>query len=279
MDSTEKTRAKYDRIHDWRVEIKQYRSGMRLLAVHPHQKIEDLHVQFLRDYLPGKRVLEIGCGVGHITKRVAAYAKSVHALDFSKVVGYAKKINSAPNIHYLKADATRLPFPDRSFDIVLSSEVLEHVPQGEQMIAEIHRVLVPGGRVCLSTPNLWTLFDPLEMLAAIRKPSRPLRWFKLLFRRTDTNPEEFDRPLFPATLRRWFRAQGFTVLLNKTYIFNFWREPYLSLMSALDRRMKQTKRSEKFAQYFLITTDALIESRFSPLQWMGTRQFIVAVKQ
>jgi SAM-dependent methyltransferase len=72
-------------------------------------------------------------------------------------------------------DATQLRFPPRAFDKVLCSEVIEHIPDADGAIAEIHRVLKPGGRLVLSTPNSasWYGFD------------RYVLWTKVLRRRWD----------------------------------------------------------------------------------------------
>ena len=55
------------------------------------------------------------------------------------------------------ADACALPFEDESFDTVLAVEVLEHVATPDKMIAEVHRVLKPGGALLLSTPFVWRI--------------------------------------------------------------------------------------------------------------------------
>jgi ubiquinone/menaquinone biosynthesis C-methylase UbiE len=52
-----------------------------------------------------------------------------------------------------------MPFPDAHFDIVVSSEVIEHTPNPEQAIKEIYRVLKPGGVMVLSTPNRFWIFS------------------------------------------------------------------------------------------------------------------------
>lgn len=62
---------------------------------------------------------------------------------------------AAPLFALLAGDALRLPFADGAFDAVICSEVLEHIPDYRAAIAEIARVLRPGGRLCVSVPRSW----------------------------------------------------------------------------------------------------------------------------
>jgi arsenite methyltransferase len=53
----------------------------------------------------------------------------------------------APNVEFAEAEAERLPFPDESFDVVISNGVIDLIPDKEAVFAELHRVLAPGGRL------------------------------------------------------------------------------------------------------------------------------------
>lgn len=271
-DQVQKTLRKYDQIHDWHREVRHYRKGMHLLANHPHEKIDAAHLELIGTSLAGKRVLEIGCGVGHLSRQLASRARLVCSIDLSAVVWYAARTNPHPRIHYLCANANQLPFADHAFDALVCSEVIEHIPTPRTAIREMHRVLAPGGVLCLSTPNLWTLFDPFALLGALRNPKR---WFAVLRRAQSTNSEEYDRPPFPRTLCTWFTDSGFSIRRHETRIFFFWQRPYLVLVSLLDRYFPH---SERLVREVLRITDALIESRIPPFRWMGTRQFIVVSK-
>lgn len=61
---------------------------------------------------------------------------------------------SVPNVQYLRATVPPLPFADGSFDTVISFQVIEHVRRDRELVAEIRRVLRPGGRLIISTPNI-----------------------------------------------------------------------------------------------------------------------------
>ena len=93
-------------------------------------------------------VLDVGCGDKPYLPLVADYAESYVGLD--SVPGpYVDDVGSADD----------LPYPDESFDLVLCTQVLEHVPEPGQAIAEIHRVLRPGGSALISTHGVF-LYHP-----------------------------------------------------------------------------------------------------------------------
>lgn len=115
---------------------------------------------------PGQRVLDLGCGEGrHVIAACALDGVDAVGLDLSlddlatarqRMTDFrAETPKDAPLFALLAGDALRLPFGDDSFDAVICSEVLEHIPNYRAAIAEIYRVLKPGGRFCASVPRAW----------------------------------------------------------------------------------------------------------------------------
>lgn len=100
---------------------------------------------------PGDRVLEVGCGAGHVLERFAGTART--GVDLSEGMVARARRRLGRDVTLLRASADRLPFPAGSFDVVLCTEVLEHVPDPRAVLAELLRVVAPGGRVVVSVPN------------------------------------------------------------------------------------------------------------------------------
>ena len=115
---------------------------------------------------PGERVLDLGCGFGRHAFEAFRRGADVVAVDRSadEVAEVTKMFGAmvaageaAPTqlARAVRADLTALPFPDGSFDTVIASEVLEHIPNDADAIAEIARVVRPGGRVAVTVPRWW----------------------------------------------------------------------------------------------------------------------------
>lgn len=95
------------------------------------------------DARPGERILDLGCGDGQLTARIAETGVQIHGVDASPAMVAAAR---ARGVAADEAAAERLPFPDASFDAVFSNAVLHWVRGQDEMMAEVHRVLKPGGR-------------------------------------------------------------------------------------------------------------------------------------
>jgi len=95
-----------------------------------------------------RRYLELGCGSGVVVTYLAKeYEGEVVGIDMDpqQVALAHKSGNGLPNVRYLEADATTLPFKSSSFDVVLSFGVLHHIKDWLGALKEVRRVLKPGG--------------------------------------------------------------------------------------------------------------------------------------
>lgn len=103
------------------------------------------------------KILEIGCGRGDFSIFLAqTFPKStIIATDFSSfAISNAKqKVEKLPNIKFLVADAENLQFGNKTFDLVISCETLEHVNHQLNMLQEIYRILKPDGQFIVTTEN------------------------------------------------------------------------------------------------------------------------------
>jgi len=133
----------------------------------------DLNVLGLRD---GQRALDLGCGAGRHVHAMYYHAEChVVGIDlgFDDVKRTREGFGSCPDMDpetrrafsLSVGNALSLPFPDASFDKIVCSEVLEHIPDYRQAVAEIERILKPGGTLAVSVPRYfpewvcWKLSD------------------------------------------------------------------------------------------------------------------------
>ncbi len=109
------------------------------------------------------KILEIGCGAGLFCLESARQATTVIGIDISLfVLDFARQVKDevhSQNVSFQQGDAEQLAFRDETFDLVICSEVLEHVPDPQRALAEIRRVTKPGGTVILTTPSAVSLSD------------------------------------------------------------------------------------------------------------------------
>lgn len=153
---------------------------------------------------PGERILDVGCGTGSLTFELATHPElaAINAIDFSPTfVAAAQARNTDPRVTIAEADATALPFPDRSFDRAMALLVLHFVPEAGRAIAEMRRVVRPGGVVAA------TVWDHLggmpgmrmavDTLAALSEAGRQLR-----------NRYIFQPMMQPGEMQRAFVAAG-----------------------------------------------------------------------
>ncbi len=96
------------------------------------------------------RVLDNGCGVGMYLHRFAWWAQLAVGLEYE---GPRARQALSPVSPTVQAAGEALPFPENTFDLILSHEVIEHVQDDRKAVAEMIRVLKPGGRLLLFCPN------------------------------------------------------------------------------------------------------------------------------
>lgn len=102
---------------------------------------------------PGERVLDVGCGTGTFAARLAARNPAQHILGVDVSEGMLaearRKTSAFPNVRFEQAPATRLPFEDAAFDVVVTASALHYVGRPADALAEARRVLRPGGRLAV----------------------------------------------------------------------------------------------------------------------------------
>src|ERR671932_852314 len=102
----------------------------------------------------GERVLDLGSGAGTdslVAAQMVGADGHVTGIDMTAAMLAKARAAAAEmgvtNVEFVEGEAERLPFPDETFDVVISNGVIDLVPDKDAVFAELHRVLVPGGRM------------------------------------------------------------------------------------------------------------------------------------
>ena len=116
---------------------------------------------------PGQTILDCGCGRGYYLKAISQLMPDCQLVGIDKdpdVLQVAHRQAAGDTTQVLQGDLSRLPMATGSCDRVLMSEVLEHLPDDQEALREVYRVLKPGGILALTVPpvhySFW--FDPLN---------------------------------------------------------------------------------------------------------------------
>ncbi len=132
------------------------------------------HNLLLRQLPPGERALDVGCGTGAFSRRLAERFECVLGLDLSPLMiqRARERSHTCPNIEFRVADVLAEPLPDAHFDAVASIATLHHLPLPE-ILPRLARALKPGGT--LAVLDLFRATTPGEILtSAIAMPASAL---------------------------------------------------------------------------------------------------------
>jgi ubiquinone/menaquinone biosynthesis C-methylase UbiE len=176
--------------------------------------------------LHGRRVLEIACGRGELAAWCATRSRPslFIAADFSMravCLARARVMDDAPidgRLQFIQADAQAIALPSSSVDTVICCETIEHVRDPRSAVRELARVLRPGGRLFLTTPNY------LGPMGAYRG------YLRLTGRRYTEEGQPINHFLIAPVVRRWVRRAGLRILrADSTGHYLLWprRQPRL----------------------------------------------------
>jgi ubiquinone/menaquinone biosynthesis C-methylase UbiE len=189
--------------------------------------LDELETAVALPRVRGRDLLEVGCGTGLVLQRLAPHARRAVGVDLSE--GMLRRA-AARGLRVVQGDAVRLPFRDATFDVVVSFKVLAHVERIDDALAEMARVVRPGGHLVLEFYNarsirhlvktlgpagrvaknakedaVFTRFDTLKGLRARVRP--PLRYVGHAGIRVFTPAAGFHKiPLLGGALRAAERA-------------------------------------------------------------------------
>lgn len=154
---------------------------------------------------PGQRVLEVGCGQGHLTVRLAERGIDIVGIDANP---NAPEVSGSERVRHMLAED--LDFADNEFDAVISVHAIEHIPPLDEAVSEMARVLKPGGRALFIYPA-----EPIQGLYAV--PTSVIL-YGTPFKATTVHCHR----LTPARVRRLMQPHG---LSETHHEFNLLKSP------------------------------------------------------
>jgi 2-polyprenyl-3-methyl-5-hydroxy-6-metoxy-1,4-benzoquinol methylase len=117
--------------------------------------------EYLRSDLKTLNLLDIGCSTGIISDYLSHHFGSVTGIDIDRpAVTYASATFKKDNLTFSHSDSLHISQPDDLFDVAICAQVYEHVPDANQMMDEIYRVLKPGGVCYFAAGNRIQLIEP-----------------------------------------------------------------------------------------------------------------------
>jgi ubiquinone/menaquinone biosynthesis C-methylase UbiE len=220
----------------------------RLVAMYVTPDLVNQRNQVLQTFSihPGDRVLDVGSGPGFLASSMGDAVGSlgwVCGVDISEPLLEVAKAHCAhqPWVEFRLSDATKLPFPDNQFDIVISTQVLEYVPDVSAALKELHRVLRPAKRAVI----LDTDWDSIvwHSTNAVRMNRILAAW-----------EEHTADPHLPRTLARKLRQAGFQVeaqriipMFNPVFIPNTFSNLLIDLITPFVTDRQGVTRDEAMA--------------------------------
>ena len=166
------------------------------------------------------RVLDVGCGDGRLTRAIKQMLPgvAVHGCDLS--VAALNRAEGLERRYAVDLNVDRLPEPDGSLDLVIASEVIEHLIEPGRAVAEFHRVLKSGGHVLITVPNVAFWRFRLEALRggvpSVTADERHLHSFNAALLNTLVVREGFEIVTLTGLRQRYesLSAMGFTWLCD-----------------------------------------------------------------
>jgi ubiquinone/menaquinone biosynthesis C-methylase UbiE len=140
------------------------------------QKFEKI-ISVLQNFNPGTQYLiclDIGCSSGIITSLLGEHFRMAIGIEIDReAIRYARRHSSSIRLQFLTADSMALPFHDNSVDVIVCNHIYEHVPDADQMMGEIYRVLKEEGFCYFSAGNKYMMIEEhygLPFLSWVPKP-------------------------------------------------------------------------------------------------------------
>jgi ubiquinone/menaquinone biosynthesis C-methylase UbiE len=208
---------------------------------------------------PGGQALEVGPGCGVYLPVLASLFGRVVAADIEEAyLRHAARLRQTlPNLELVRDDVCASSLPAQSFDLVLCTEVIEHIPQSEAVLRGIRRLLKPGGVLVLSTPQR---YSPLELAAKVAFLPGVIQLVRQVYREPVLETGHINLMTAHA-LRRQLHGAGFGIVeqhrsgLYLPLVAEFGGEPGLRFLQWLAGRLGVAS-SLLWTQYYVARSAA-----------------------
>lgn len=201
------------------------------LLDHIRNVVEYIHKKYMSNLKKNNiKILDLGCGMGEFATFLSRLGYNVVGVDMDKEQLKLAKILKEENkakVEFVNADATRLPFKDREFDIIICFDVFEHIKDLQPICIEMRRVLKDDGVVFLRFPNKLKGYEDHVGLPLL--PLLPERLFQFIFRKITKSRKYYQEDLY-VYYRRF--SEIYKLLINNNFHISVLPEnlsyPYLS---------------------------------------------------
>ncbi len=270
--------------------IKNFVGARKFIADWSLTKIEDTNLK-LFEYVRKKsdlKILEIGSGRGYFCNRFnEEYPKNKYfVIEYEAYnLEYGFKLGFFDGALFASLGSVySLPFENDQFDIVVASEVLEHLKHLDLALFEINRVLKANGYVVASVPNSLMYLYPFPLMVSLYQSLRHYKddekGFKLLMKRLkrladDNSNGIYHRPFLPFQFRNLFKKYNYNIIKHLSSILYFYSPPFSNIIEKHPNSLTikfLTKRIIKIS-------DLLLEKDVPLVKHIGIRQHILAKKR
>jgi SAM-dependent methyltransferase len=161
------------------------------IAIHSYSTNPQGWFSWLKERItPEGDVLEVGAGTGELWKYLDHTNARLTLTDFSPAMCAALRALNIPNANVKQCDASRLPFSDHQFDLVIANSMLYHVNDPDAVLAELARVLRPNGRLVASLNGRNHTTELSALSTAVGRPAMVLRQARIV---AETGPDFLSR--------------------------------------------------------------------------------------
>jgi len=192
-------------------------------------KRAEIIFKIIEKYKP-KIILDAGCGRGFYLYGISLYkfATEIHGIDINeKYLKIAKNINQDKRVKIKKGTIYKLPYKKNFFDLVICSEVLEHLKDDKKAIKELHRVLKPNGKLIITVPNinfpfLWDPINWILMHFFNKHINKNIWWLAGIW-------ADHERLYKKNDLKKMIKSTGFEIIKIKEVVHWCWPFSHLIL--------------------------------------------------